>query len=159
MTDVYLGLGANLGDRETTLLQAISDIGLLGDVRVSSWYETEPVGMDSAPPFLNGACRLVTQLEPVELMTQLQSIEAKFGRDQRNREGSRTLDIDMLLYGQEVLDQPGLQVPHPRMQERAFVLVPLAEIAPEVVHPVLGLSARELLNYVSTAGVRLWWGA
>lgn len=159
MTDVYIGLGANLGDRETTLLQAVSELGLLGDVRVSSWYETEPVGMDAAPPFLNGACRLVTQLEPVALMTRLQSIEAKLGRDLMNREGSRTLDIDMLLYGQEVLDRPGLQVPHPRMQERAFVLVPLAELAPEVVHPVLGLSVRELLAYVSTAGVRLWWGA
>jgi 2-amino-4-hydroxy-6-hydroxymethyldihydropteridine diphosphokinase len=147
-----IALGSNLesrfGDREENLREAVRRIGELGEVRaVSSFYDTEPVGYREQPRFVNGAMLLRTELGPQELMRKLLDIERAMGRDREDAipKGPRLIDLDLLLYGDWVLWAEDLILPHPRMEERRFVLEPLAEIAPEWVHPVLGLTVRELL--------------
>lgn len=146
MTAVYLGLGTNLGNRRVNLKRALE---LLAEkvkvVKVSSVYETEPVGFLSQPRFLNAVCEVDTDLAPPELLHFVRGIEMKLGRRQSFRNAPREIDIDILLYGDIVMDTPELSVPHPRMTERAFVLVPLAEIAPEAFHPVLHRRVVDLL--------------
>ena len=138
---VYLGLGANLGDRQGNLVQAIQSIRSSASVEsISSFYETKPVGYLDQPDFLNTTCLITTDLSPLELLHFLKQIERQMGRQASFRNAPRPIDIDILLYDEVVLDSPDLIIPHPRMAERAFVLVPLAEIAPTVVHPVLNLS-------------------
>ncbi len=120
----------------------------LGEVRaVSSFYDTEPVGYVEQPRFLNGALLLETELEPLELMRGLLEIERAMGREREGAvaKGPRVIDLDLLLYGDVVMETEELTLPHPEMQERRFVLEPLAEIAPEMVHPVLGVTVREML--------------
>jgi 2-amino-4-hydroxy-6-hydroxymethyldihydropteridine diphosphokinase len=146
-------LGSGFGDREANLREAVRRIEALGEVRaVSSFYDTEPVGYLEQPRFLNAALVLETELKPVELMQGLLSIERAMGRIRGGRErvgaiakGPRVIDLDLLLYGDWVLWSEELMLPHPAMAERRFVLEPLAEIAPEWVHPVLGVTVRELL--------------
>jgi 2-amino-4-hydroxy-6-hydroxymethyldihydropteridine diphosphokinase len=134
----YVGLGANLGDRETTLRRAI---GLLSAdvevdvVAVSTLRETDPVGVVDQPRFLNGAVAVETTLEPRELLETLLRIERELGRVRRERWGPRTVDLDLLLYGNEIVDEPGLRVPHPRLHERRFALEPLAELDPTLDLP------------------------
>jgi 2-amino-4-hydroxy-6-hydroxymethyldihydropteridine diphosphokinase len=148
-TDAYIALGSNLGDRELNLLAAIDEIGRMPDSRVaavSPFYETSPVGVCDQPLFLNAVLRLVTRLAPHDLFTHLQHIEnTVFGRTRTVRWGPRTIDLDLLLYGNEVIDGDELVVPHPAMAERRFVLQPLSDIAPDVVHPVSGKRMAELL--------------
>ncbi len=160
MQEVYLGLGSNLGNREENLLRALTELVKLGPLERSSWFETEPVGMRGTDEFLNGAVRLLTKLAPTTLLTAILSIEEKLGR-RRSKIGSgektsRVIDIDILFYGDAVLNLPQLTVPHPYLHERAFVLVPLSELAPTLRHPVLGLTVAEMLTGVSLKGVRKW---
>jgi 2-amino-4-hydroxy-6-hydroxymethyldihydropteridine diphosphokinase len=150
----YLALGANLGDRLENLRAAIA--ALAPDVRVvaeSRIYETEPWGFAAQPAFLNMAIRAETNLSPVDLLSFLKKLEAGLGRSPTFRNGPRLIDLDILFYDDLVLDTPPLVIPHPRLQERAFVLVPLAEIAPAQIHPLLGLSVAQLLEMVERRGM------
>jgi 2-amino-4-hydroxy-6-hydroxymethyldihydropteridine diphosphokinase len=147
-----VALGANLesgfGDRRANLLEAVERIRRLGEVRsVSSFYDTEPVGYLSQPRFLNGALLLTTELEPAALMRELLRVEQSMGRERVGvvAKGPRVIDLDLLLYGQVAIASEELVLPHPSLQERRFVLEPLAEIAPGLVHPVLGLTVGEML--------------
>lgn len=154
MCEVFLGLGSNLGDRAGLLNRAVEALELLGKVKPSRWYETAAVGLPGAPAFLNGVVRLETDLAPEDLLRQTRDIERRLGRDPLRRAGSRTIDIDILIYGNRVISRPGLEIPHPRLHQRAFVLVPLAELAPNLVHPVLGKTVAEMLAEVGSAGVK-----
>jgi 2-amino-4-hydroxy-6-hydroxymethyldihydropteridine diphosphokinase len=136
LTRAYVGVGANLGDRERTIRAAIA--ALPGVVAVSSLRETEPVGVRGQPPFLNGAVALDTAMTASELLDALLAIERALGRERRERWGPRTIDLDLLLFGDEVSDGPGLMVPHPRLHERRFALEPLAELDPELAIPGRG---------------------
>jgi 2-amino-4-hydroxy-6-hydroxymethyldihydropteridine diphosphokinase len=142
VTRAYVGLGANLGDRERTLRAAVEALAAeagIEVVAVSTLRETEPVGVGEQPPFLNGAVALETTLTARELLDRLLAAEQRFGRIRIPGEhGPRTLDLDLLLYGDEVIDEPGLTVPHPRLHERRFVLEPLAELVPGLVVPGRG---------------------
>jgi len=139
VTRAYVGLGANLGDREHTLRAAVDALGSedgIAVVAVSTLRETDPVGVGEQPRFLNGAVALETSLGARELLDRLLAVEQSFGRVRVPGEhGPRTLDLDLLLYGDENLDEPGLTVPHPRLHERRFVLEPLAELVPGLVVP------------------------
>ena len=143
MTIAYVGLGSNLGDREATLRAAIA--ALPGVVAVSELRETDPVGVTEQPAFLNGAVALETDLSPRELLETLLAVERELGRQRRERWGPRTIDLDLLVYGSETVDEPGLTVPHPRLHERRFALDPLAEIAPRLVIPGRG-RVKDLLS-------------
>ena len=142
MTRAYVGLGANLGDRERTLREAVAALDAeegIDVLAVSALRETEPVGVGDQPPFLNGAAALETTLEAPELLQRLLAVEQRFGRVRVPGEhGPRTLDLDLLLYGEEEIDEPGLAVPHPRLHDRRFVLEPLVELDPGLVVPGRG---------------------
>lgn len=142
---VYLSLGSNLGDRSLNLHQAIARLGEIGKVTaVSSFYETEPVELTSQPWFLNCAAKLDTEKMPRQLMAAILAIEQEMGRQRKQPKGPRVIDIDILLFGSTVIDIPSITVPHPKLHERRFVLEPLAEIAPELRHPVFKRSVRQL---------------
>ena len=153
--NIYLGLGSNLGDRMHNLKQAISHFPPeIICVRKSSIYETEPWEYLEQPPFLNLVVEVQTDLLPRALLERLKSIELACGRQETFRFGPRLIDLDILFYGQEIIEEHGVSIPHPRMHERAFVLVPLAEIAPHFIHPVLRKSVQELLFTVNADGIR-----
>ncbi len=152
---VYLGLGSNLGDRAANLRAALA--ALAPDVRVtavSSVYETAPLYLLDQPDFLNLACAGATALAPLALLHRLQAIERTLGRAPAPRYGPRVIDLDLLLYDRLTIATGELTAPHPRMLERAFVLVPLAEIAASVRHPIAGATFTELAATLDTAGVR-----
>ena len=143
MATAYIGLGSNLGDRGENLRRALER---LGAARVSTIRETDPVGVTEQPRFLNAVAELETDLPPRALLDRLLEIERDLGRDRESEErwGPRAIDLDLLLYDDEVIDEPGLTVPHPRLAERRFVLEPLAELAPELVLPD-GRAIKDLL--------------
>ena len=158
MAEVYLGLGANLGNRIKNLsraIQSIADQATIG--MVSSVYETEPVGYAEQPLFLNAAISISTGKNPEQLLQFIKEIEYSMGRTPNFRNAPRPVDIDILFYDDRVLHSEQLTVPHPRLTERAFVLVPLAEIAPGLRHPENGKTMKELLKGLGTiTGITTW---
>jgi 2-amino-4-hydroxy-6-hydroxymethyldihydropteridine diphosphokinase len=145
---VFLSLGSNIGDRAGNIARAVAALRERGVrvVRESALYETEPVEMRSQEWFLNSVVAVETADEPRALMAKLLVIERAMGRERLVPKGPRVIDMDIVLYGDRVVNEAGLEIPHPRMAERRFVLVPLVEIAPDAVHPVLRKTARELLD-------------
>jgi 2-amino-4-hydroxy-6-hydroxymethyldihydropteridine diphosphokinase len=149
----YLSLGSNVGDREANLRVAIEKIARVGRVcAVSSFYETEPMEFKEQAWFLNCVVEVETELPAAELLEALLSIEREMGRERVQAKGPRNIDIDILIYGDAVIDEKGLKIPHPAMDRRRFVLAPLAEIAPDAIHPVFKRSARELLEELPEGG-------
>jgi len=141
VTRAYVGLGANLGPREVTLLRAVDLLAAVDGVEVvavSQLRETDPVGIVDQPPFLNGAVAIDTSLAPRALLDVLLETERALGRVRAERWGPRTIDLDLLVYGDQIVDEPGLRVPHPRLAERRFVLEPLADLDPALEIPGLG---------------------
>ncbi len=147
MVESLIALGSNMGDREWNLRRAIGIIGRqMRLTKISSVYETEPMYREDQSWFLNCVVAAETDLEPRELLGRLQATELEMGRERSVRYGPRVIDLDILFYGNEIVSEHSLEIPHPRIAERAFVLVPLNEIRPELVHPVLRKRASELLG-------------
>ncbi len=151
---VYLSFGANLGSRQANILQALQYVQTRTAIKkISSFYETNPVGYTDQPKFINITCLLETELSPTDLLRFLKWIEKRMGRQASFRNAPRPIDIDILLYDELILKDLDLQIPHPRLHERAFVLVPLAEIAPDLVYPGLHITVQEMLNKIGSTGV------
>ncbi|CAM4238807.1 2-amino-4-hydroxy-6-hydroxymethyldihydropteridine pyrophosphokinase [Streptococcus penaeicida] len=156
MTNVYLSLGSNMGDRQNYLAQAIEALSQLPDTEtkaVSSLYETPAWGNTNQASFLNMVCQLETDLEPLALLEWIHQIEADLGRVRHEKWGPRTIDIDILLFGQKEMDSEVLTIPHPFMTERAFVLVPLLEIAPNVIIPGKTGSNKDFLSLLDASDI------
>jgi 2-amino-4-hydroxy-6-hydroxymethyldihydropteridine diphosphokinase len=147
LTEVYLGLGSNIGDRRGNINHAINLISDLSpNIKSAPIYETEPIGFTMQPTFMNSACGLWTRLDPFQLLEQLYRIQANVGTPHTFTNGPRIIDIDILLYGQLVIDTPLLTIPHPRMHERDFVLRPLSSLIPSYKHPRIKSTIAELLT-------------
>lgn len=154
-TRVTLALGSNLGDRFKNLQQALKDISLhVSIIKISSVYETPPWGYSDQPVFFNQVLSGNTSLNPVELLTFVKNIENSMGRVKNFQNGPRLIDIDILLFGEKIIDSEKLVIPHPRMLERSFVLLPLAEIEPELIIPGTNKKVLELLQNVDQTGIR-----
>ena len=154
---VYIALGSNLGDRSANLEAAVE--ALPPSVRVllrSPIYETPPWGYTDQPAFLNQVVQAETDLTPQDLLTYLKKLEEKLGRQPTFQYGPRKIDLDILLYDDLVLETPSLTIPHPHLAERAFVLLPLADLAPDLVHPVLGITVTEMLSKLNQEGIHLY---
>ena len=152
---IYLALGSNLGDRSANLRAAISALPpAVHGIQESPVYETLPWGFTDQPAFLNMVLKGETDLEPSELLQRMKNLETRLGRQPSVRWGPRLIDMDILFYADLVLDIKGLVIPHPHLHERAFVLVPLADLAPNLVHPVFCKSVSELLAEVDSSGVK-----
>lgn len=155
---VYLSLGSNTGDRAGNTLAAIERLSQVGEVvGVSSFYETEPVEFTAQPWFLNCVVSLETTMSPVQVLQGALAIEQGMGRRRTQTKGPRNIDIDVLLYGDQIVDEKGLHIPHPGLPGRRFVLEPLAEIAPDARHPVLKRTARELRDALPPGQVVRKW--
>lgn len=146
---VYISFGSNIGDREQQINEALNKLQQVCDtelITVSSLYETAPVGGVIQDDFLNGAAIVETSLTPIDFLNEIQRIELELGRERKVHWGPRTIDLDVLLMDDYIIEHERLNVPHPYMHERSFVLIPLAEIAPEAVHPILNKSIKELVT-------------
>ncbi len=149
-SEVYLGLGSNLGNRAANIARAVDALrDTANDVVVSSLYETAPIGFSAQPPFLNAACGIWTRQTPFELLAILNRIQQTIGGHSAFINGPRAIDLDILVCGRMVIETPALTIPHPRMADREFVLTPLAEIAPGLVHPVLKQTVPTLLDGIA----------
>lgn len=153
--DAYIAMGSNLGDRSENIqagLDAIADLPTTTIVQCSTIIETDPIGLGEQSCYLNGVVHIQTQLDPRVLLDALLTIEAQQGRDRANeiRWGARTLDLDVLVYGDVIIDEPGLEIPHPRLHTRSFVLVPMSEIAPDLVVPRYKKTPQALLEVLES---------
>ena len=149
LSEACVGLGSNLGNRKANIRLGLEAMrGVSKHLQASGLYETAAVGFQGQPPFLNAVCRLWTRLSPFELLAEARKAQADASGARPFPNGPRALDIDILIYGRAVVDVPGLAIPHPRMMERAFVLLPLADIAPGLTHPVTGENVRSALGRV-----------
>jgi 2-amino-4-hydroxy-6-hydroxymethyldihydropteridine diphosphokinase len=149
MTTAYIGIGSNLGDKLNNCRKSIEMSGRIPDTRVtaqSRFYRTEPVGVEGHDWYVNGVISLSTGLSAQDLLKNLLDIEQIMGRERKKKWDSRTIDLDVLLYGQEVIEEEGLTVPHPLMHLRKFVLEPMVQLAPDLIHPILGKSMAGLLK-------------
>ncbi len=149
MKRVYVGIGSNVGEREVTIRKAVDELAALPQtqlVRLSSLYDSDPVGVLDQPPFLNAVAVLETDLTPRQLLWNLNLVESRLGRVRTERWGPRTIDLDILFYSNLVLDEPDLTLPHPEIENRAFVLIPLNELDPFLPHPRSGLVVSEMLK-------------
>lgn len=156
---VYLALGTNLGDRLANLKQAASALPpLVRLIAASPVYETPPWGYAEQPAFLNQVLQAETDLDPHALLAYLKQIETSLGRRATFRNGPRVIDLDILFYDDALLNAPGLTIPHPRIPERAFVLVPLADLSPDFRHPSLGKSVRQMLEGIDRQGIHQFTG-
>lgn len=156
---VYLGIGTNLGERWQNLRSARAVLAPHIQVtRASQVYQTPPWGYADQPIFLNQVLEALTNLTPLDLLVQLKSIETRLGRTPSFQYGPRLIDIDILFYGDQQVNLPNLVIPHPRLPERAFMLVPLNELAPDLFYPALGLTVRQLLAQVDPGGVEVFHG-
>jgi 2-amino-4-hydroxy-6-hydroxymethyldihydropteridine diphosphokinase len=154
---IYLSLGSNLGDRLANLHTAVIDLApKVQSVAHSSIYESEPWGYSDQPAFLNQIIKADTALDPIDLLAFLKEIEVSMGRQETFRFGPRLIDLDILFYDDLVLDTPKLTVPHPRITERAFVLIPLAEIAPDLIHPLFNKTIQQLKNAVDSSSLEFY---
>jgi 2-amino-4-hydroxy-6-hydroxymethyldihydropteridine diphosphokinase len=153
---VYLGLGANMGDREASLKAALDQLDApdLRLQRVSSFYETEPIGFLAQPWFLNLAAEFETDLLPEQLLHRMQKVESDMGRTRTIANGPRTIDIDILLYGDSAIKTEALEIPHPRYRDRRFTLAPLAELNPDLTDPITGRTMAEMLAGLSGQSIR-----
>jgi 2-amino-4-hydroxy-6-hydroxymethyldihydropteridine diphosphokinase len=155
MTSVYIGIGSNLGDRRGNCIEAVERMGKMHDCRMigcSDWYLTKPVGVEDQDWFVNGVASLTTEISPQDLLCRVLEMEADMGRVRRERWDPRIIDLDILLFGQEIIHEENLRVPHPLMHLRRFVLEPLVELAPDLIHPSLGVSMMELLGRLPDDG-------
>jgi 2-amino-4-hydroxy-6-hydroxymethyldihydropteridine diphosphokinase len=151
---IFLALGSNLGDRLGNLNSARAALSpQVRLLKASPVYETPPWGFEDQPAFLNQVLELETELDPWELLAYLKQLEKQLGRQPGIRNGPRIIDLDILFYNDRILDMPGIMIPHPRLHERGFVLVPLADLAPDFKHPVLCKKVRQLLAQVDTTGI------
>jgi len=147
MNSVFISIGSNLGDKIGNCKIAIEEIAAFAKiVKVSSCYETEPLGYEDQPNFINCAAEIRTDLSPHELLTRLNQVENKLGRVREEKWGPRTIDLDIIFYGKQVVKDDNLVIPHPRAHLRGFVLEPICEIAPEFIHPVLSLPVSKILD-------------
>ena len=154
-TDAYIAMGSNLGDRHANIQGGLDAIGALATTKIvqcSTIIETDPVGPGEQLCYLNGVVHARTGLDPMILLNELLAIESRFGRDRASevRWGSRTLDLDVLIYGDQTIDLPGLTIPHPRLHTRSFVLMPLCDVAGDLVLPVYNKTPRELLGAIES---------
>lgn len=149
----YLSLGSNLGDRQASLREAVTRLSALGEITAkSSLYETEPLEVLDQPSFLNAAVKLITDLAPAALLREILALERSMGRIRTRPKGPRAIDIDIVLFDNAIVEEPGLTVPHPAMHERMFVLAPLAEIAPGLMHPGLHRRISDLRDELGASG-------
>lgn len=154
---IFLSMGSNLGDRLTNLQDAIRSLPpIIQLLSQSQIYETEPWGYTEQPAFLNLVVKASTELSPKKVLTFIKDIEVALGRKATFRFGPRLIDLDILLYDDLVLNSPRLTIPHPRLSERGFVLIPLAELAPDLIHPVTRKTIQQLLSTIDTTGVKVF---
>lgn len=149
MTTVYIGIGSNLGDRQKNCLQAVERMDRMSGCRMmgcSDWFLTKPVGVKDQEWYVNGVASLTTDISPQDLLKRLLKIEADMGRIRKERWGPRNIDLDILLYGQEIIHESDVNIPHPRMYLRRFVLEPMNQLAPDLIHPELRLTMKALLE-------------